>query len=641
MPTGTTPLLGLALPVTGDLTGTWGTTVNDSITSLVDSAIAGTTTLSSDTDVTLTTATLAANEARQAIIVCSGARTAVRNITAPASSKVYVVTNSTTGNFAVNVRGVGPTTGVNVYAGETATVIWNGSDFVKLNNYILQPYASAVARSNQLKQQDIVSLKDFIANGTTNYTSAVQAFVTAVTTNGLIGLIPSGTYTITSTVTITVGTNDFSIIGSNGAVFSTAGWGGGSTPAIKLVGSGNSVDWLISGFDIKNDASSAATVGLQIGDATVASIGLLGYNFSRIENVHIQGFVTRNWSIAHTRMIELRNCSGWYTTGTSKTNLYITQNGSATSDLRFYNCQFVNIAGASNYNVEIVSTSGPYNPSNGNNSIAGMKFIGCDFYNGQRGVSINASAGSLVSNFWFEGGCQFDQETTNAIYVASSGSGTIVEDFHFADVYVDKSTGDQITFTTSTSGTIKSIWVTQCSIWRGLGSAIATTSGCTAVHIIDNEIIDNAGTNAISIDASTGVKIRGNRSRQGALSAQPTYLIKLFSGTTDIEVTGNSGQFTTGLIDELSGNVTSKVINNNPGYNPRPQASITVTASPFTYTNWSGAPQLVSIGSGTISAITVDGLAITPTTNLFMTVPHSKALTITYSAAPTLFSLGV
>ena len=49
------PLLGLALPTTGDLSGTWGVVVNDSITKLLDSAVAGTTTLSSDADVTLST----------------------------------------------------------------------------------------------------------------------------------------------------------------------------------------------------------------------------------------------------------------------------------------------------------------------------------------------------------------------------------------------------------------------------------------------------------------------------------------------------------------------------------------------------------------------------------------------------------
>ena len=45
------PLLGLALPTTGDLSGTWGTVVNDAITDLIDSAIAGTTTLSANADV--------------------------------------------------------------------------------------------------------------------------------------------------------------------------------------------------------------------------------------------------------------------------------------------------------------------------------------------------------------------------------------------------------------------------------------------------------------------------------------------------------------------------------------------------------------------------------------------------------------
>ena len=44
-----TPLLGLALPTTGDLSGTWGTTVNTAITDLLDDAVAGTVTLSVQT----------------------------------------------------------------------------------------------------------------------------------------------------------------------------------------------------------------------------------------------------------------------------------------------------------------------------------------------------------------------------------------------------------------------------------------------------------------------------------------------------------------------------------------------------------------------------------------------------------------
>jgi hypothetical protein len=124
------PLLGLALPTTGDLSGTWGTTVNDAITNLIDSAIAGTTTLSVNADVTLSTTNGAANQARNAIIrwtASNGATT--RNITAPAQSKAYIIND---GTGSIVVRGAGPTTGVTVPAAGRALVAWNGTDFIKV-----------------------------------------------------------------------------------------------------------------------------------------------------------------------------------------------------------------------------------------------------------------------------------------------------------------------------------------------------------------------------------------------------------------------------------------------------------------------------------------------------------------------------
>ena len=125
------PLLGFALPTTGDLSGTWGTVVNDSITDLVDSAIAGTTTLSANSDVTLSTTNGAANQARNAVILWTASNGATtRYITAPAQSKAYIVINAGTGSIVV--RGSGPTTGVTITSGTRALVAWNGSDFVKV-----------------------------------------------------------------------------------------------------------------------------------------------------------------------------------------------------------------------------------------------------------------------------------------------------------------------------------------------------------------------------------------------------------------------------------------------------------------------------------------------------------------------------
>jgi hypothetical protein len=126
------PLLGLALPTTGDLSGTWGTTVNDSITSLIDSAVAGTTTLSSDADVTLSTTNGVANQARNAIILWTASGTVTRNITAPAQSKAYLVINATGSTQSIVIRGSGPTSGVTIPAATRALVAWNGSDFVKI-----------------------------------------------------------------------------------------------------------------------------------------------------------------------------------------------------------------------------------------------------------------------------------------------------------------------------------------------------------------------------------------------------------------------------------------------------------------------------------------------------------------------------
>lgn len=144
MPTTYTSLLKLALPATGENDGTWGTIVNTQITDLVDSAVAGTTTLTVDADVILTDASGTPSEARAAIIYWATASgTTTRNITAPARSKLYVVINAATALQSIVFRGSGPTTGVTINKGEVCLVVWNGSDFVKIANKFADGTAAA------------------------------------------------------------------------------------------------------------------------------------------------------------------------------------------------------------------------------------------------------------------------------------------------------------------------------------------------------------------------------------------------------------------------------------------------------------------------------------------------------------------
>ena len=48
-----TSLIGLLLPATGTLSGQWGGAVNNAISEIVDAAVAGTQTISTDADVDL------------------------------------------------------------------------------------------------------------------------------------------------------------------------------------------------------------------------------------------------------------------------------------------------------------------------------------------------------------------------------------------------------------------------------------------------------------------------------------------------------------------------------------------------------------------------------------------------------------
>jgi len=225
------PLLGLALPTTGDLSGTWGTVVNTAITDLIDSAIAGTTTLSADTDVTLTATDGVASQAREAILLWTATGTVTRNITAPARSKSYIVVNATGGTQSIVIRGAGPTTGVTIPAGARALVAWNGSDFVKI---VSNPVVLTTDVSGTLP----------IANGGTGTTSTT--FVNLATNvTGSLPVANGGTGQTTYTdgqlligntatngltkATLTAGSN-ISITNGNGAItINSTGGGGGVT----------------------------------------------------------------------------------------------------------------------------------------------------------------------------------------------------------------------------------------------------------------------------------------------------------------------------------------------------------------------------------------------------------------------------
>jgi len=135
MPTYTSSL-GLTLPANGD-TG-WGSTVNNGVTSLVDSAIAGyaSVAITAGNAITLTATNGAADTPRNMMLNITGTLTATGTVTIPARSKLYFIRNNTTGGggFAVTVT-TGSGTTVSIPNGRSMVLLCDGTNVREAVDY--------------------------------------------------------------------------------------------------------------------------------------------------------------------------------------------------------------------------------------------------------------------------------------------------------------------------------------------------------------------------------------------------------------------------------------------------------------------------------------------------------------------------
>lgn len=226
MTTSYSPILKLALPVTGELDGTWGDVVNQNITSMVEEAIAGLATISSWTGAshTLTTANGVTSESRCAILQCSGSPGAAATVICPAVTKLYVIKNGVSGGYAVTLKTSGGT-GISVPNGKVMWLYCDGTNVVDATTHLSSltlatalPVASggtgataaSGARTNLLPAYAGNAGKVLAVNGSTTdaeWVSAAVGSVTSVATGtGLTGgpVTSSGTISIDTSVVATL-----------------------------------------------------------------------------------------------------------------------------------------------------------------------------------------------------------------------------------------------------------------------------------------------------------------------------------------------------------------------------------------------------------------------------------------------------
>ncbi len=237
--------LELALPVQGELSGTWGDTVNNGITQYLDTAIAGSQIISgSQTAVTLSntngdsTATNIAQvgsgstgTAQYQIIRCTGNPAGLLTITISDTgtagySKTFVIINATSTSQSVKIVGSGPTTGVTVVSGAKSLVAWNGSDFVEI--------ASSTA------------------DGVTTFSAGTTGFTPSTATSGAV--------TLSGTLATTNGGTGLTSFTSGGAVYASS-TSALTTGTLPTTAGGTALTSFTSGGVVYASSSSALATG--------------------------------------------------------------------------------------------------------------------------------------------------------------------------------------------------------------------------------------------------------------------------------------------------------------------------------------------------------------------------------------------
>ncbi|CAB4122818.1 hypothetical protein UFOVP28_50 [uncultured Caudovirales phage] len=235
------------IPDSGSAVNTWGTLINSSFITLIDTAVAGYQSIAlADADYTLSVSNGSTDQSRTAVLAFTGAITANRNIICPAVSKKYTIVNNCTGAFSLVVKTLAGS-GITVPNGTTMSVWCDGTNYYPGVSYssILTVGTFAVsgntALGGNLSIGGTISSSGALSVGNTvvsNIGTAIGSFA--------VGATPSVILDTSTPSTVTINRAAFTNIVSTGA-WTHTGALGATTISTTAVGSVFTNDIRING----------------------------------------------------------------------------------------------------------------------------------------------------------------------------------------------------------------------------------------------------------------------------------------------------------------------------------------------------------------------------------------------------------
>ena len=194
----------------GEQSGVWGSTTNTNW-QLIEQAVAGVQTITmSNANYTLSNLNGTLDEARNAVLVISGTNSGVYQIVAPLVTKTYIVSNQTTGGYAITIGGAsgslvtipnGLTTlvycdGTNFYSGISGLT---GNQTITGNLAVTGASTLAALTATTIGGTTITASNQFSGPGTgltgtaSGLTAGTASTATQITNSGGWNVTPSGT----------------------------------------------------------------------------------------------------------------------------------------------------------------------------------------------------------------------------------------------------------------------------------------------------------------------------------------------------------------------------------------------------------------------------------------------------------------